>query len=35
MIATDEVPELIEPFTLERFYADRLVSEVGSAAVSH
>ena len=35
LIATDEVPELIESFTLERFYADRLVSEVGSAAVSH
>ena len=35
LIATDEVPELIESFTLERFYAVRLVSEVGSAAVSH
>ena len=28
-------PELIEPFALERFYRDRLVSELGAAAVSH
>ena len=35
LIATDEVPELIESFALERFYEDRLVSEVGAAAVSH
>jgi sarcosine oxidase subunit beta len=35
LIATDQVPELIESFALERFYEDRLVSEVGSAAVSH
>jgi sarcosine oxidase, subunit beta len=35
LIATQKVPELIESFTLERFYEDRLVSEVGAAAVSH
>jgi hypothetical protein len=35
LIATDEVPELVESFALERFYEDRLVSEVGAAAVSH
>jgi sarcosine oxidase subunit beta len=34
-IATGMTPELIEPFALERFYRDRLVSEVGAAAVSH
>jgi len=26
---------LIEPFALERFYEDRLVSELAAAAVSH
>jgi sarcosine oxidase subunit beta len=35
LVATDKTPELIEPFALERFYRDRLVSEVGAAAVSH
>lgn len=35
LIATGRTPELIEPFSLERFYRDRLVSEVGAAAVSH
>jgi sarcosine oxidase subunit beta len=35
LIATGNTPELIEPFALERFYRDRLVSEVGAAAVSH
>ena len=35
LVATDSTPELIEPFALERFYRDRLVSEVGAAAVSH
>jgi sarcosine oxidase, subunit beta len=34
-IATGTTPELIERFALERFYRDRLVSEVGAAAVSH
>ena len=35
LVATESTPELIEPFALERFYRDRLVSEVGAAAVSH
>jgi sarcosine oxidase, subunit beta len=35
LIATGTTPALIEPFALERFYRDRLVSEVGAAAVSH
>jgi hypothetical protein len=28
-------PDLIEPFRLERFYTDELVSELAAAAVSH
>jgi sarcosine oxidase subunit beta len=32
---TGVTPELIEPFALERFYEDRLVSELAAAAVSH
>ena len=35
LVATGTTPELIEPFALERFYRDRLVSELGAAAVSH
>jgi len=35
LIATGTTPALIEPFALERFYRDRLVSEIGAAAVSH
>ncbi len=35
LVATGTTPELIEPFALERFYKDRLVSELGAAAVSH
>ena len=35
LVATNQTPKLIEPFALERFYRDRLVSEVGAAAVSH
>ncbi len=35
LIATARTPELIAPFTLERFYTDTLVSEVAAAAVSH
>ena len=35
LVATGKTPELIEPFALERFYRDRLVSELGAAAVSH
>ena len=34
-VATDRPPALIEPFALDRFYHDRLVSELGAAAVSH
>jgi sarcosine oxidase subunit beta len=35
LVATDRTPELIAPFSLERFYEDRLVSELAAAAVSH
>jgi len=35
LVATARTPELIEPFRLERFYEDRLVSELAAAAVSH
>ena len=35
LIATGKTPLLIEPFTLERFYTDTLVSELAAAAVSH
>jgi len=35
LVATEKTPELIEPFALERFYEDRLVSELAAAAVSH
>ena len=35
LAATGRTPGLIEPFALERFYRDRLVSEIGAAAVSH
>jgi sarcosine oxidase subunit beta len=35
LIATGSTPELIAPFTLERFYRDELVSELAAAAVSH
>jgi sarcosine oxidase subunit beta len=35
LAATGRTPELIEPFRLERFYEDRLVSELAAAAVSH
>jgi sarcosine oxidase subunit beta len=35
LVATGKTPELIEPFALDRFYRDRLVSELGAAAVSH
>jgi sarcosine oxidase, subunit beta len=34
-IATKQTPKLIAPFALERFYRDRLVSELAAAAVSH
>ncbi len=35
LAATGRTPDLIEPFALERFYEDRLVSELAAAAVSH
>jgi sarcosine oxidase subunit beta len=35
LVATDRTPDLIAPFALERFYEDRLVSELAAAAVSH
>jgi len=35
LTATNRTPELIAPFALERFYEDRLVSELAAAAVSH
>jgi sarcosine oxidase, subunit beta len=35
LVDTGRPPELIEPFALERFYEDRLVSELAAAAVSH
>jgi sarcosine oxidase subunit beta len=35
LIDTGSTPELIAPFALERFYEDRLVSELAAAAVSH
>ncbi len=35
LVASGRTPELIAPFALERFYEDRLVSELAAAAVSH
>ena len=35
LVATGRTPELIAPFTLERFSTDTLVSELAAAAVSH
>jgi sarcosine oxidase, subunit beta len=35
LVATGRTPGLIAPFALERFYEDRLVSELAAAAVSH
>jgi sarcosine oxidase, subunit beta len=35
LVATGKTPDLIEPFALERFHADALVSELAAAAVSH
>ena len=35
LIVTHKTPTLIEPFTLSRFYEDRLVGEKAAAAVSH
>jgi sarcosine oxidase subunit beta len=35
LVATRRTPALIQPFELERFYRDELVSELAAAAVSH
>jgi sarcosine oxidase subunit beta len=35
LVDSGRTPDLIEPFRLERFYDDRLVSELAAAAVSH
>jgi sarcosine oxidase subunit beta len=35
LVDSGRTPELIEPFALERFYRDELVSELAAAAVSH
>jgi sarcosine oxidase subunit beta len=35
LVHSGRTPELIAPFALERFYEDRLVSELAAAAVSH
>ncbi len=35
LVHTGRTPDLIAPFELERFYEDRLVSELAAAAVSH
>jgi sarcosine oxidase, subunit beta len=35
LAATGRTPELIAPFAVERFYEDKLVSELAAAAVSH
>jgi sarcosine oxidase subunit beta len=35
LAATGKTPDLIAPFTLERFHTDTLVSELAAAAVSH
>jgi sarcosine oxidase subunit beta len=35
LVATGRTPDLIAPFALERFYQDKLVSELAAAAVSH
>jgi sarcosine oxidase subunit beta len=35
LVHSGQTPELIAPFALERFYEDKLVSELAAAAVSH
>ncbi|HEX4806092.1 MAG TPA: FAD-dependent oxidoreductase [Conexibacter sp.] len=35
LVATGRTPALIKPFEIERFYTDKLVSELAAAAVSH
>jgi sarcosine oxidase, subunit beta len=35
LVATGKTPDLIAPFSLERFHTDTMVSELAAAAVSH
>jgi sarcosine oxidase subunit beta len=35
LIITGRTPELLEPFSIERFFSNRLVGEKAAAAVSH
>jgi sarcosine oxidase subunit beta len=35
LVATDRVPELIAPFSLDRFYRFEQVNEAGATAASH
>jgi sarcosine oxidase, subunit beta len=35
LVDTGRTPDLIAPFAVERFYTDKLVSELAAAAVSH
>jgi len=35
LVHSGRTPDLIAPFALERFYDDKLVSELAAAAVSH
>jgi sarcosine oxidase subunit beta len=35
LVATKRTPALIEPFRLDRFYTDTLVSEAAAASVTH
>jgi sarcosine oxidase subunit beta len=35
LVSSGRTPDLIEPFALERFSRDELVSELAAAAVSH
>jgi hypothetical protein len=35
LVADNQVPDLIAPFALERFWKRELVSEIAAAAVSH
>ena len=35
LVAGNQVPDLIAPFALDRFWRRELVSEIAAAAVSH
>jgi sarcosine oxidase subunit beta len=35
LIATGQTPDLLKPFSITRFWEDRLVGEKAAAAVSH